>query len=177
MGTMTAQILVGKSHPNDGGVRPEWMVQVSENSRPHVILHNNINYLARANKNPLYYEWTPSLENGVEDILSMIALHTIKYDPLVSMVNRDCPYLLEKRVEVYEVPDSIRAAVYKCIREIEDWPKLAISIYLRCYLESRFSILEGLNIDFELCKSVRVREKGNWGNIDIKRDIGNIIKI
>lgn len=177
MGSMTAQILIGKSHPNDGGIRPEWMVQVSENSRPRVILHDNINYLAKPNRKPVYYEWVPSVERGVEDILAMVALHVVKYKPLVDMLMRDCPYALESKVEIYEVPDEVRNSIYKTIKEIVGWPKLAISVYFKCYLESRFSILEDMDIDFELCRSVRVREKGGWGNIDLKRDVEDMVKV
>lgn len=177
MGTMTAQILIGKSHPNDGGIRPEWMVQISENSRPRIILHDNVNYLAKPNRKPVYYEWVPSVESSVEDMLAMIALHVVKHQPLVDMLVRECPYVLENKVEVYEVPDVVRDSMYEAVKEVEGWPKLAISVYFRCFLESRLSILEDLDVDFELCRSVRVREKGNWGDIDLKRDVGAMAKI
>lgn len=177
MGTMTAQILIGKSHPNDGGIRPEWMVQLSENSRPHVMLHNNINYLARTNKSPSYFEWTPSVENGVEDILLMIALHVIKDKNILDFVSRRNPEILKNRVEVYDIPDEVRESLYQLVRGVDGWPKLAVSIYFRCYLERQFSILEDMSVDHEICMSVRVREKSSWGDMNLKRETGEMAKI
>lgn len=159
-GTMTAQVLIGKSHPYDGGIRPEWMVQLSENIRPHLILHNNINFLNKSDKRPSFYEWTPSIERGVEDVLSMIALHVVEHRPLVDKMVREYSDILENRVEVYGIPNAVREVLYKGIREVGAWPKLAISVYFNCYLERRFSLLEKLNFDFDLCKSVRVRKRG-----------------
>jgi len=43
MGTLTAQFLVGKTHPNHGGINPTHYLFLSENSRPvFTLLKENI---------------------------------------------------------------------------------------------------------------------------------------
>ncbi len=177
MGTMTAHVLIGDSHPNDGGIRPHWAVQLSENSRPHLVLHNNVNYLAKPVKAPLYFEWTPSIENGVEDILTMIALHAIDDYPLKEKMTSLYPEIFKQRVHVYEIPGDIRSELYQEIRNVTNWPKLVVSLYRGCYLENKIALLEELDIDFEICLSVRAREKSNWGHLNIRREVGSVTRI
>lgn len=164
MGTVTAQILIGESHPNDGGIIPEWALQVSENSRPHFLLHNNAGMMCNPTsiRNFRRYGWVPNPDHCLEDMLSMIALHVIKHPPLVNEISTQYPAMLRSNVEAYEAPGQILELLYNGIKEIQDWPKIVISIFHGCFLEMSASKLEAYPMDYEICKTIKMRQSSPW---------------
>lgn len=166
MATMTAQVLIGRSHPNDGGIIPEWMLQVSENSRPYFLLHNNVNMTGKPVPIRKFrrYGWVPNLNHSIEDMLGMIALHIIEHPPLVSAINDHYPAMLRNHVEAYDTPAQILELLYKGIEDVKEWPILIISSYQNCHFSDAFSKLENYPIYYEICRTVDHRVYSQWEN-------------
>lgn len=182
MGTITAQILIGEGHPNDGGIRPEYTMQLSENSKLHWNLNNNIKYLAKPPtvaelKKMSYYGWFPSVEHVLEDGLLMIGLHVVKDTNLIKLAQEIYPPMMEETLWVHEIDDkagllpSRRQELYDALREIEDWPKLMVSVFMNSALGSHLQVLEELPIDIEICQWTRVRCNKGWSTVDETRSV------
>ena len=71
MATTTATIFVGYAHPNHGGINPTHYIQLSENSRPALILHS-------IDDKEETKVMIPTLENMIDDVYLMIAVCVLK---------------------------------------------------------------------------------------------------
>ena len=69
MGTVTAQILIGSPHPNDGGIIPSHYLFLSENDRPSWSLVG-ANIFQENEKEFSKIVWIPTLDNMVEWFIS-----------------------------------------------------------------------------------------------------------
>ena len=77
MSVITAQILIGESHPNHGGIYPTHVLYLSEQGEPSWILTEHRVLVADPRKqNPII--WIPTMENMLEDALLMISHHVLK---------------------------------------------------------------------------------------------------
>jgi hypothetical protein len=70
MATTTAIILIGQAHPNDSGINPTHLMQLTENDRPALILQN---IGARGGEVVII----PTLENLLDDIYLTIAVYVL----------------------------------------------------------------------------------------------------
>ena len=70
MGTMTAQILVGSSHPNHDGIQPTHWLFLSENSKSAWVLTSQNIFEEDITTNQII--WIPSIDNMLEDAFSKI---------------------------------------------------------------------------------------------------------
>ena len=76
MSTITAQILIGNSHPNHDGILSGYStLNFSENSRPAWILKNKYKDII----------WIPTVERALEDGLLLIALNFLENKELNEM--------------------------------------------------------------------------------------------
>lgn len=95
MGTMTAQLLFGGSHPYHGGITPSMQMFVSENSRPALILGPvSIFHLGRSDPSHSA-RWVPTLENTLHDAVLMMSAYILsrecqdeRFDELLDMMSR-----------------------------------------------------------------------------------------
>lgn len=71
MATTTAIILIGKAHQNDSGILPQYLIFLTENSRP-VFTLKSIN----GNKKEIIL--IPTVENIIDDLYFMIAVYILK---------------------------------------------------------------------------------------------------
>lgn len=87
MGTMTAQILIGKSHPYHGGINPSHYLFLFENDRPVLTLVPENISTGRPQSSEI--RWIPSsYENILEDAILMIAINVYKVNNLVKIANQ-----------------------------------------------------------------------------------------
>lgn len=96
MGTLTAQLLFGGSHPYHGGLTPSIQMFVSENSRPALILGPvSIFHLGR--RDPSHSSrWVPTLENTLHDAMLMVSVYILsreyqddeRFEKLLDKMNR-----------------------------------------------------------------------------------------
>lgn len=120
MATTTAIILVGHAHPNDGGINPTHLIQLTENNRPALILRS-----ADGNDEPRLL--IPTLENMVDDIYLMIAtyvLQVVKSDRPIADPTRESMYDLyteEERKALYtETLNALQQTKFKVVFHISD---------------------------------------------------------
>ncbi len=105
MATLTAQIIVGRAHPNHGGINPTHYLFFSENDRPAwVLVPENV-----FGKRPLEMEktvWIPTVEHTLEDGLLMIALHILKDREIVNLTEEYFENKGIDRAKLYEDIDK-----------------------------------------------------------------------
>lgn len=150
MGTFTAQILVGRPHPNHGGLDPTHQLFLSENDRPAWILR------------PLGGEgaeivWIPTVEHTLEDALLLVACQVLKDDSVARALGGHA-----ERLECYDVPESDRAELYAKCRAL-NWPcKLIISVFEGSTILSQLPVLSDYGMDIEVCTPRFSRVNSGW---------------
>ena len=118
MATTTAIILVGHAHPNDGGINPTHLIQLTENNRPALILRS-----ADGNDEPRIM--IPTLENMVDDIYLFIATYVLQVVKSARPINdptRESMYDLyteEERKALYtETLNALQQTKFKVVFHI-----------------------------------------------------------
>lgn len=146
MATTTAIILVGNTHQNDFGIIPTHLIQLTENSRPALILKDIDGK----------YETIviiPTLENTVDDIYLMIAT-----------------FILKKIKPAKELNDPHGESLYDLFTDEERFNlyKNALEVFQTNNVKVVFNILDGSHLlsqitsmkkypnDFEITQSTSV---------------------
>jgi hypothetical protein len=174
MGTLTAQILVGRSHPNHGGINPTHYLFLSENSRPvWTLVEENI-YRDRSTYTRRVLIST--VENMLEDGLLQVGLHVVKDPELVLRAQRFPSLLNESNAEMYrDVDPESREQLYELCRRIESRYKIVLSVFEGSTIMKQLPVLRKYSMDVEVCTPQFIREYSSWtdttwvrGNLDIR---------
>lgn len=159
VGTITAQILVGKGHPYHDGIEPSHRLYLSENSRPSWILVPE-NWGGGSGSK---VTWVPTVENALEDALLMIGIHVVKDPELVTLAGQ---YIRSKEnnwVVVYEDADPENLVhLYRRCRDLANTFKLVITVMRGSLIEAQLKILEDYQMDVEVCRPEFVRLYSQW---------------
>lgn len=157
MGTFTAQLLVGRAHPYEGGIYGlTHTLYLSENGRPAWILQS-----LGDSKEPI--TWIPTVDHMLEDALLMIGLYVFKDEELRNMQER---YFTNKNTtytELYKDVDSkqLEAMRERC-RELTCEQKIMISVFEGSSIQSQLPIIKNYDVDFEVCQSVYQKAYNVW---------------
>jgi len=156
MGTLTAFIFIGTSHPNHGGINPTHCITLSENSRPCLILKG-------IDDNEEIIRIIPTIENMVDDIHFLVYSYVLKKN----FTNKD--FHLKEMYELFT--DDERKIIYD---EVKSGLK---SIDIKIV----FNILDGSTLlnqlekvkeypnDYEITTTVMKKEYHQWaGEIEKK---------
>ena len=162
MGTLTAQILAGEGHPNDGGINPSYSLFLSENSRPAWILVPQD--IREKSRQPIAKRtWIPTVEHMLEDALVMIAVHVSKNTAMRELVTEFGVDPDSSRMEMYSAfDDAQRGQLYAKCMELRDLPKLIVSVFRRSTIERQLSVLEKYQMDVEVCVPRYSRLHSQW---------------
>lgn len=156
MGTFTAQLLVGNSHPYDGGINTiTHTLYLSENSRPvWILLTNDGKRIMR---------WIPTLENMLDDGLLMIGLYVLKDEELLKMKNQ---YFVNERPDYIELYSDVKpehlVKMYSHCRQLKDSRKIMLSVFAGSSIEGRLPVLKNYQLDMEVCLSIYKKEHSVW---------------
>ncbi len=162
MGSITAQIIVGSSHPYHGGIDPTYYVFLFENSRPLWILVPQ-NIFREPVRGPRKIVWIPTVENMLEDALLMIAIHVCKNKELIRLAKSFSASIKANRLELYsDLKDLHREQLYQKCREISDFPKTIVSVFKGSTIEKQLSVLKHYKMDVEVCISIYSRLYSLW---------------
>lgn len=167
MGTLTAQILAGTSHPNHGGIVPSHYIFLYENSRPAWILTTQNVFAGlryrKASQGDRRITWMPTPEHMLEDGLLMVALYVQRDEKLRSLAAVRVRGFEQDRIELYSAtkPED-RQALYQACRQIRFKPKIVLSIFDGSTLRRQVSVLEHYDVDAEVCISSYVRAYSWW---------------
>ena len=164
MATWTAQILVGNSHPNHGGITAGYQLFLSENDRPcwecFPIFPPR---LGEVLKNEGHTVWIPpGPENILKCGLLMVALHC--FDPmarlpvnkeLVSSAKSMSKKIMDKFVDMSILTDKQFKELYDMARKIKinDSTKLIVTVLAGSSITGQIKELKKHKYDFEVCFS------------------------
>ena len=152
MSTTTATIFVGYAHPNDGGINPTHYIQLSENSRPALILHS-------IDGKEETKVMIPTLENMIDDVYLMIAacvLKSLKPAKEIAHPGGESMYDL--------FSDDERTALYRqsleCIEKTR--LKVVFNIFDGSYLLNKLEQIKRYPADFEITTPCLKKEYSEW---------------
>ena len=164
MATWTAQILVGNSHPNHGGITAGYQLFLSENDRPcwecFPIFPPR---LGEVLKNEGHTVWIPPGPGSILECgLLMVALHC--FDPmarlpvnkeLVSSAKSMSKKIMDKFVDMSILTDKQFKELYDMAKKIElnDSDKLIVTVLAGSSIAGQLKELKKHKYDFEVCFS------------------------
>ena len=164
MATWTAQILVGNSHPNHGGITAGYQLFLSENDRPcwecFPIFPPR---LGEVLKNEGHTVWIPPGPGSILECgLLMIALHC--FDPmarlpvnkeLVSSAKSMSKKIMDKFVDMSILTDKQFKELYGMAKKIkiDDSTKLIVTVLAGSSIAGQLKELKKHKYDFEVCFS------------------------
>lgn len=158
MATTTAIILIGRTHPNSGGINPTHMIQFTENDRPALILQEIGGSLETE-------VVIPTVEDTVHDIYLTIAALVLKaINPMKAVCNenRDSLY------DIFEMHE--RRTLYSEARKaIEEYNiKVVFNILHGSHLLSQTDVIKTYPNDIEVTLPVLLKEYNTWsGEIEL----------
>jgi hypothetical protein len=156
MGTITAQILVGGEHPNDGGISPEYSMCLFEGSRAAWKLKKE-GELTRE------IVWIPTVEHMLEDAILMIALYVERDEQLVVLVESKLGQKLPNRLEMYDALDEqTRTDLYEKCREISFKYKWILTAITGSHILHQLSSLKQYHAQMEVCVPIYTRLRSVW---------------
>lgn len=161
MATMTAQILVGGSHRNHGGIIPTHVLFLSENSRPAWILASQQIYA----DDPVDTQriiWIPTVERMLEDAIVMIAMHVVRDPGVIDAASACFENPESKRLELYADAKAGIDGLYEAARAISGFPKLIVSTFAGSTINRQLPVLREYSMDVEVCPSAYRREWSEW---------------
>ena len=164
MATWTAQILVGNSHPNHGGITAGYQLFLSENDRPcwecfPVFPPRPGEVL----KNEGHTVWIPPGPGSILECgLLMVALHC--FDPmarrpvnkeLVNSAKSMSKNIMDKFVDMSILTDKQFKELYDMAKKIKinDSDKLIVTVLAGSSITGRLKELKKHKYDFEVCFS------------------------
>ena len=164
MATWTAQILVGHSHPNHGGIGARYQLFLSENDRPcwecFPIFPPR---LGEVLKNEGHTVWIPPGPGSILECgLLMVALHC--FDPmarlpvnkeLVSSAKSMSKKIMDKFVDMSILTDKQFKELYDMAKKIKinDSDKLIVTVLAGSSITGQLKELKKHKYDFEVCFS------------------------
>ncbi|SJZ77468.1 hypothetical protein [Selenihalanaerobacter shriftii] len=161
MATLTAQILVGGSHPNQGGINPSHYLFLSENSRPAWMLMPENIFSEEKEENKIV--WIPTLENILEDALLMIGIYVLKDEELCKLAEEYFDDFETDHIELYEdISEENRNKLYKKCRELEQNYKIVITSFDGDRFGNQLKVLEEYDIDVSVCTPKYTRHYSQW---------------
>jgi hypothetical protein len=160
--TFTAQILVGRSHPNSGGINPTHYLFFSENDRPAWTLVPE-NVFTPSSKQPEgKVIWIPTMDNPLEDALLMIALYAVRDGKVRHLMERHVSDLGD-RVEVHEAFDQpVLEELYDKCRAVQAGHKVVLTLLNVSTIYQHLPILEEHKMEVEVCVTIYSRLYLPW---------------
>ncbi|MDD3093600.1 MAG: hypothetical protein PHS38_08660 [Bacteroidales bacterium] len=154
MSTTTATILIGRAHQNHGGIIPTHLIQLTENSRPSLLLQpiegpSDVKVVI------------PTLENIVDDIYLMVTVFILnKIKPAKDIDNWE-------RLSMYDLFDeNERSSLYEESRRIikDTSIKIIFNIFEGSHLLNYVDIIKEYPNDLEITLSTLKKELSAWSD-------------
>jgi len=173
MGTYTAQILVGHSHPYHGGIKPSHILFLSENGRSAWCLYPILESPQESSK---FFEnrvWICDPYTLLEDAMLMIGLFIRKNNELIKLAENFNKELLNtQHLEIFSVlSEKQRMSLYQKSKEISwTYLKVSISVFEGSSLRNISKLKEYNDLEFEVCVSFYLRDYNSFSNTFKIRD-------
>lgn len=151
MATTTAIILVGHAHQNDSGIIPEYIIQLTENDRPALILQP----IGKTETSIII----PTTENTINDLFLLIAAIVLKQTDLAQKIK------INSKESMYDImSESELEGLYNVAKnQIKNSGlKVVFNILDKSHLLNQISIIEQYDCDFEVTSPYLKREYDRW---------------
>ena len=162
MSTVTAHALIGKAHPNHGGISPTHVIYLNENFRPVLTLMDQ-DLPPRHRRSIESAVWIPSVDHMLEDLILMAGLFVIR-DPELCL--SATPTLKTNGVQpvwMNKIGDAESfEPLYALGRKIHTDHKIQLVVSKDSTLYSQLPILNEYQIDVEIYTPVYQREFSQW---------------
>ena len=177
MATLTAQILVGTSHQNHGGIGPTHFLFLSENSQPAWVLVPE-NIFSPGDDKITKVTWIPTIENMLEDALLMIAINVLKDKEISELAKKHFKRDVHGSLSLYEDidPAALKTLYQKC-RKIKNRYKIVLTVLEGSSIRGQLKVLKNYGIDMEVCIPLYFSTYSAWtnevitmGSLDERRD-------
>jgi len=162
MAAITALANIGYPHPNDGGLRTECIIQLSEGDRPAWVLDPAYIWGTTVPRPPRQVVWIPTLDTMAEDLMLMIGVHVLPDQELIQGMQDAGLDPTGRRLELGNVLHDARQQLYDHCRQIESPWKVALTVFDGSYLQKRLSALANYAFQLEVCTSVFSRSVDRW---------------
>lgn len=160
MAAVTATILVGHGHPNDGGNRPFAMLKIEEGDRPSISLEW-MSPRARMNLGRIQRTiMIPTLERCAEDVVIFVALVIARIPEVVALMPNTEEYesgtFSVRRIEMTkEHSEETRERLYSICMRAQNLPKLTFCIFEHSLLLDSAHKLANYQVEHEICVSTK----------------------
>ncbi len=162
MATLTAQILIGRSHPNSGGINPTHYLFFSENDRPAWVLVPENIFSRGSDQTEGKVVWIPTADNPLEDAMLMIAIYVLKDEGIVELAKRSFQSL-EDRVELTEDVDrALLEELYRKSRALRADHKIVLTLLNDSFIHGHLRVLEQYSMEIEVCSTIYSRLYSRW---------------
>ena len=178
MATLTAQILVGTSHQNHGGIEPTHFLFLSENSAPAwVLVPENVFNPENTNINKI--TWLPTVENMLEDALLMIAINVLKDKEISELAKEHFKRDIHGSLALYQDidPSALKTLYQKC-RKLKNRYEIVLTVLEGSSIRGQLKVLNSYGIDMEVCTPRYFRNYSAWtdevitmGSLDGSQDM------
>ena len=164
MATLTAQILVGTSHQNHGGIGPTHFLFLSENSQPAWVLVPE-NIFSPGDDKITKVTWIPTIENMLEDALLMIAINVLKDKEITELSKKHFKRDVHGSLSLYEDidPAALKTLYQKC-RQLKNRYKIVLTVLEGSSIRGQLKVLKNYGIDMEVCTPLYFRTYSAWKN-------------
>lgn len=163
MSTVTAQILVGGAHPNDGGIIPGHVLFLGENSRPVWTLMNAMwdPYMKQDSGQVV---WIPTIDHMLEDAFVMIGVYALQDEKLVKNF-KELNLLERDRLELYDdATEEIRMHWYELAKQIELPHKVVITVLDGSTILYQLPCIRDYHFDVDVCTPKFSRYYSAWND-------------
>lgn len=163
MSAVTSIILVGSSHPNDGGIRPALTIHLEEGSRPALVVQSRVP-VSRDGRMPRLLTMIPTLEHMLDDSI-LLAAYACGYKPVVEAIN-EITGGAHRRTNYLSMYDDFtqeqRQALYGILKVTTELPKITWCLFQESGLKTSLAHLEDYQFECEVTQSTYVRQYSQW---------------
>lgn len=182
MAPVTAQLLVGHPDIYHGGIYPTHTLWLSENFRPAWVLEPDTRALRAASAEDVQAEnspnwaleptvWIPSEPDFIlEDAILLLAIHVLRDEAVLRVVDERFPVLTESRVpfedkpvELGAIPENELAELRRLCRQSGLNYKLVATVLRDSSVLGQLPILELYPMELEVCTLSYSRTRSAWG--------------
>ncbi len=165
MGAITAVILIGHPHPNNGGNRAFAQINLEEGDRPAFVLRWLCPPHDRGKESFRNFAMIPSLENTLDDSILMVAYAVSRHSAVFDKVNRltkDAPVDSHRLAMYKDFTPAGRQSIYAALRKLDNLPKVTWCLFDGSLLNSSIAHLTRYKLECEVTRSVFAREYSAW---------------
>lgn len=164
MGTVSAQMLVGGKHMNDGGILPTHKLYLWEGSRAAWILSTEEgSFTRKAELVTKKVKWIPTVEHMLEDGLAMIAVYVDKNPLACNFIRKRCGHETPAEVDIYATLDeSKRVELYEICKNIRYRSKLMLTAWNGSHLIHQLERLHSYDLEMEVSIPTFSRLSSPW---------------